>query len=252
MAERRRHKKRIQVVKASPGVGDFRALGSRRSEGSPWKGERNRGRHKLGFRCEVSGCGLRRCEGPGGGAVLATEESEADVVGQRRKAKGAAWSRPRRRGCQRRVSVTAPAQACAERSASSRAQTPTSPGSSPPFSASFSRLSYPEIKAMVIRVEGDGGLVDLKQPVLCAQINRRNVGEGVIWVRSAAPGPGRRSAYPDVQLRIPSFLFNVINLIAQSKLSGSFRRYSVNKHNLVGTAATWSCRNLSHASVLAS
>lgn len=90
MAERRRHKKRIQVVEASPGIGGFRALGSRKSEGSPRKGERNRGRDELGFRCEVYGCGLRRCEGPGGGAVLATVESEADVVGQRRKARGAA------------------------------------------------------------------------------------------------------------------------------------------------------------------
>lgn len=67
MAERRRHKKRIQVVEASPGIGGFRALGSRKSEGSPRKGERNRGRDELGFRCEVYGCGLRRCEGPGGG-----------------------------------------------------------------------------------------------------------------------------------------------------------------------------------------
>lgn len=91
MAERRRHKKRIQVVEASPGIGGFRALGSRKSEGSPRKGERNRGRDELGFRCEVYGCGLRRCEGPGGGgAVLATVESEEDVVGQRRKARGAA------------------------------------------------------------------------------------------------------------------------------------------------------------------
>lgn len=110
---------------------------------------------------------VRGLVGGGGGVGDGGERGGrggAAAEGERRRAPNRPW----RRGCQRRVPVTAPAQACAGRSASSRAQTPTSPSSSPPFSASSCRLSYPEIKAMVIRVEGGGGLTDLKQPVLCA------------------------------------------------------------------------------------
>lgn len=118
------------------------------------KASETEGKRGRRFLREAPGCGLRRCEGPEGGAVLATAEAEAEAVGQRRKVRGAAlgmggggasWRQPG-------IPVTAPAQA------SSRAQTPTSPGSSPPFPTSASRLRYPEIKAMVIRVRGGGGL----------------------------------------------------------------------------------------------
>lgn len=39
MAERRRHKKRIQVAKSSPGIGDFRALENGRSRESSREGQ---------------------------------------------------------------------------------------------------------------------------------------------------------------------------------------------------------------------
>uniref|UniRef100_F6WQ69 Translocation protein SEC62 n=2 Tax=Equus caballus TaxID=9796 RepID=F6WQ69_HORSE len=67
MAERRRHKKRIQVVKPSPGVGGFRALGRGGSRERPLEGRAKPRARRGGVRPRGPGRGLRRCEGPEGG-----------------------------------------------------------------------------------------------------------------------------------------------------------------------------------------
>lgn len=158
MAERRRHKKRIQVVKPNPGVGGFRALGRGGSRERPLEGRAKPRARRGGVRPRGPGRGLRRCEGPEGGRCW-----------PRRRPRRRCWGsggRPEAPGSEAAAEARPPARD--SRGSSGRglgwgvSLLPGADGDLPgllsPFSTPSRRPNDPEIKAMIIRVEGGGGL----------------------------------------------------------------------------------------------
>lgn len=90
---------------------------------APGRASETEGEMSWGSAARSSGAGCVVVRGLGGGGVGDRGElggrGGAAAEGKRSRSR----NRPRRRGCQRRLSVTAPAQSCGGRSASSRAQT---------------------------------------------------------------------------------------------------------------------------------